>query len=65
MTEISSLYSFDKVSLLTNRIPCCDIFYAKKASCINIKFLQVTSGKTLCVRREQRINLSVFYIIFI
>jgi hypothetical protein len=30
MTEISSLYLFGKVILLTNRIPICDVFYAKK-----------------------------------
>jgi hypothetical protein len=28
-----------------------------------IIYLRVTSGKTLCMRREQRINLSMFYII--
>jgi hypothetical protein len=38
-------------------------FMPKRLSCINIEFLYVTSGKTLCMRREQRINLSVFYII--
>ena len=31
MTEISSLYSFGKVILLSNRIPICDVFYAEKA----------------------------------
>jgi hypothetical protein len=35
----------------------------KSLSCINIEFIQVTLGKTLCMRREQRINLSAFYII--
>jgi hypothetical protein len=30
-----------------------------------IEFLQVTSGKTLCMRKEQRINLSVFHMYFI
>jgi hypothetical protein len=37
----------------------------KRLSCINIEFLQVTSGKTLCTRREQRFNLSVFHCISI
>jgi hypothetical protein len=60
MTEISSLYLFGKVSLLTNRIPNCDVSYAKKAFMHYIIYLRVTSGKTLCMRREQKINLSVF-----
>jgi hypothetical protein len=62
VSEISSLYSFGKVSLLMNRIPSCDVFYAKKAFKHYIIYLQVTSGKILCMRREQRINLSVFHI---
>jgi hypothetical protein len=37
----------------------------KRLSCINIEFLQVTSGKILCTRREQRFNLSVFHCISI
>jgi hypothetical protein len=37
----------------------------KRLSCINIEFLQVTSGKTLYTRREQRFNLSVFHCISI
>jgi hypothetical protein len=61
MTEISSLYSFGKVILLTNRIPICDVFYAEKAFMHYIIYLRVTSSKTLCIRREKRINLSVFY----
>jgi hypothetical protein len=65
MTEIFDLKSFGKVFLLTNIIPICDIFYAKRLSCINIEFLQVTSGKTLCTRREQKFNLSVFHCISI
>jgi hypothetical protein len=55
MTEISDLKSFDKVFLLTNIIPICDIFYAKKAFIHYIIYIWVTSGKTLCTRREQRI----------
>jgi hypothetical protein len=39
--------------LLTNKIPICDIFYAKKAFMHYIIYLRVTSGKTLCMRREQ------------
>jgi hypothetical protein len=60
MTKISSLYSIGKVSLLTNRIQSCDVFYAKKTFMHYIIYLQVTLGKTLCTRREQKINLSVF-----
>ena len=41
MTEISDLKSFGKVFLLTNIIPICDIFYAKKALMCN------TSGVTM------------------
>jgi hypothetical protein len=63
MTEISSLYSFGKVSLLMSRIPSCDAFYAKKAFMYYIIYLRVTSGKIFCMRTEQRINLSVFYCI--
>jgi hypothetical protein len=65
MTEIFGLYSFGKVSLLTNRIPSCDVFNAKKAFMHYIIYLRVTSGKTLCKRREQRINLSVFHCVSI
>jgi hypothetical protein len=61
MTEISDLKTFGKVFLLTNIIPICDIFYAKKAFMHYIIYLRVTSSKTLCMRRERRINLSVFY----
>ena len=31
ITEIYSLKSFGKVLLLTNKIPICDVFYAKRA----------------------------------
>jgi hypothetical protein len=51
MTAISSLYSFGKVSLLTNRITSCDVFYAKKALMHDILYLRVTSSKTLRIRR--------------
>jgi hypothetical protein len=61
MTEISNLKSFGKVFLLTNIIPIYDIFYAEKAFMHYIIYLPVTSSKTLCMRRERRINLSVFY----
>jgi hypothetical protein len=60
MTEISDLKSFGKVFLLTNRISICDVFYAKKAFMHYIIYLRVTLGKSLCMRREQKINLSVF-----
>jgi hypothetical protein len=61
MTEISGLKSFGKDFLLTNIIPIYDVFYAKKAFMHYIIYLRVTSDKTLCMRREQRINLSVFH----
>jgi hypothetical protein len=61
MTEISSLKLFGKVFLLTNIIPIYDVFYVEKAFMHYIIYLRVTSSKTLCMRREQRINLSVFY----
>jgi hypothetical protein len=61
MTEISCLKLFVKVFLLTNRIPICDVLYAKKDFMHYIIYLQVTSGKTFMHgEREQRINLSVF-----
>jgi hypothetical protein len=65
MTEISGLKLFDKVFLLTNIIPIYDVFYAKKTFMHYIIYHRVTSGKTLCMRREQRINLSVFHCISI
>jgi hypothetical protein len=65
MTEIFSIKLFGKVFLLTNIIQIYDIFYAKKAFMYYIIYLRVTSGKTLCMRREQRINLSVFHYISI
>ena len=63
MIEIYSLKSFGKVLLLTNKIPICDVFYAKRVFMHYIIYLRFTSGKTLCMRREQRINLSVFHCI--
>jgi hypothetical protein len=65
MTEISGLKSFGKVFLLTNIIPIYDVFYAKNTFMHYIIYLWVTSGKTLCMRREQRINLYVFHCISI
>jgi hypothetical protein len=50
VAEISSLFSFGKVSLLTNRIPSCDVFYAKKAFMRYIIYLRVTLDKILCMR---------------
>jgi hypothetical protein len=44
MTEISSHKLFGKVFFLTNRIPICDVFYAKKAFMHYIIYLRVTSG---------------------
>jgi hypothetical protein len=65
VTEISSLYSFGKVSLLTNIIPICDVFYGTKAFMHYIIYLRVTSSKIVCMRREHIINLSVFHCISI
>jgi hypothetical protein len=64
MTEISGHKLFGKVFLLTNRIPICDVFYAKKAFMHYIKYIWVTLGKTLCMRKEERIILSVFHLYF-
>jgi hypothetical protein len=64
MTEIFSLYSCGKVSLSTNRIPSCDVFYAKKAFMHYIICLRVTSGKTLCMRRESRKLTYLCFIVF-
>jgi hypothetical protein len=61
MTEISSLKSLGKVFFLTNRIPICDVFCAKKAFMRCIVFLLLTVDNTLCMRREQRIILSMFH----
>ena len=52
MTEISSLYSFGKVILLTNRIPICDVFDAKKAFMHYITYLRVTSSKFMHERAD-------------
>jgi hypothetical protein len=52
MTEISGLKLFGNVFLLTNKIPICDVFYAKKAFMHYIIYLRVTSGKTLCMRER-------------
>jgi hypothetical protein len=59
MTEISSHKLFSKVFLLTNRVPICDVFYAKKAFMHYIIYFRVTSGKTLCMRKEERIIVGV------
>jgi hypothetical protein len=64
MTEISSHKLFGKVFLLTNRVPICDVFYAKKAFMHYIIYLRVTSGKTFCMRKEETIILSVFHLYF-
>jgi hypothetical protein len=54
MTEISGLKSSGKDFLLSNIIPIYDVFYAKKAFMHYIIYLRVTSGKTLCMRRESK-----------
>jgi hypothetical protein len=40
------------------------MFFIKKAFMYYIEFLHVTSGKTLCMRKEHRIILSVFHSYF-
>jgi hypothetical protein len=54
MTKIYGLKSSGKDFLLTNIIPIYDVFCAKKAFMHYIIYLRVASGKTLCMRREQR-----------
>jgi hypothetical protein len=65
MAKIYSLKSFGKVFCLLIESQFVMFSVPKRLSCINIEFLQVTSGKTLCTRREQRFNLSVFHCISI
>jgi hypothetical protein len=62
MTGISGLKSSGKDFLLTNIILIYDVFYAKKAFMHYIIYLRVTSGKTLCTRREQRIIYLCFIV---
>jgi hypothetical protein len=65
MTEISSHKLFGKVFLLTNRVPICDVFYAKKAFMHYIIYLRVTPGKTLCMRKERELSYLCFIYISI
>jgi hypothetical protein len=58
--EIYNLKTFGKVILLTNRIPICDVFYAKKAFMHYIIFLRVTSGKNFM--REERAGNYLIYV---
>jgi hypothetical protein len=53
-TEIYSIYSFSTVFCLLIESQFVMSSMPKRLSCINIDFLQVTSGKTLCMRRERR-----------
>jgi hypothetical protein len=62
MTKIYGLKSSGKDFLFTNIIPIYDVFCAKKAFMHYIIYLRVTSDKTLCMRREQKNNLSVFIV---
>jgi hypothetical protein len=52
MNEISSLDLFGKVIVLTNRIPICDVFDAKKAFMHYITYLRVTSSKFMHERAD-------------
>jgi hypothetical protein len=65
MAEIYSLKSFGKAFCLLIESQFVMFSVPKRLSCINIEFLQAISGKTLCTRREQRFNLSVFHCISI
>jgi hypothetical protein len=65
MAEIYSLKLFGKAFCLLIESQFVMFSVPKRLSCINIEFLHVTSGKTLCTRREQRFNLSVFHCISI
>jgi hypothetical protein len=65
MAEIYSLKSFGKAFCLLIESQFVMFSVPKRLSCINIEFLQATSDKTLCTRREQRFNLSVFHCISI
>jgi hypothetical protein len=53
MTETYSIYSFGKVFCLLIESQLVMSSMPKRLSCINIDFLQVTSGKTLCMKRER------------
>jgi hypothetical protein len=61
MTEISSLKSFGKVFWLLIESQFVMSFMSKKAFMHYTIFLQVIPGKTLCMRREHIIILSVFH----
>jgi hypothetical protein len=65
MAEIYSLKLFSKAFCLLIESQFVMFSVPKRLSCTNIEFLQVTSGKTLCTRREQRFNLFVFHCISI
>jgi hypothetical protein len=65
MAEIYSLKSFGKAFCLLIESQFVMFSVPKRLSCINIEFLQATPAKTLCARREQRFNLSVFHCILI
>jgi hypothetical protein len=62
MTETSGHKLFGKVFLLTNRIPICDVFYAKKAFMHYIIYLRVTSGKTLCMKESRELTYLCFIV---
>jgi hypothetical protein len=63
MTEILAFIHLTRSYCLLIKSQFVMFSVPKRLSCINIDFLQVTSGKTLCMRIEQRINLFVFHCI--
>jgi hypothetical protein len=65
MTEILAFIHLTRSYCLLIKSQFVMFSVPKRLSCINIEFLQDTSGKTLCTRREQRFNLSVFHCISI
>jgi hypothetical protein len=65
MTEIYSLKSFGKAFCLLIESQFVLSSMPKRLSCINyIIYLQVTSGKILCMRRESRELTYLCFIVF-
>jgi hypothetical protein len=65
MTEILAFIHMIRSYCLPIKSQFVMFSVSKRLSCSNIELLQVTSGKTLCTRREQIFNLSVFHCISI
>jgi hypothetical protein len=64
MAKIYNLKLFGKAFCLLIESQFVMSSMPKRLSCINIDFLQVTSGKTLCMRRESRELTYVCSILF-